>query len=118
VSAFIAGWEAQDAEAILAHCAVDIVYENVEWGTITGIEQMRAAMSAFVGGWKDIVWAVHNQIESGGIVMNERTDHFITDDRDGAVRVMGVFEVADRKITAWRDYFDTASGRRALGQEA
>ncbi len=45
----------------------------------------------------------------GNAVLTERVDRLV--DAAGnlvtPVRVMGVFEMTDGKITAWRDYFDT-----------
>ena len=41
-------------------------------------------------------------------VLAERVDHIIIDGKTIDARCMGAFEVADDKITAWRDYFDSA----------
>ena len=47
--------------------------------------------------------------EAGNKVLTERIDRIL--DADGAevmtVPVMGIFEIEDGKIAAWRDYFDT-----------
>jgi len=41
--------------------------------------------------------------------MTERVDVFrMADGREGAFPVMGIFEIRDGKIAAWRDYFDMA----------
>ena len=39
----------------------------------------------------------------------ERVDHFLFDGKTIDARVVGTFEVTGDKITAWRDYFDTAA---------
>ena len=46
----------------------------------------------------------------GNKVLTERVDHMIKADGGSSmsVRVCGIFEVEGGKITAWRDYFDTA----------
>ncbi len=46
--------------------------------------------------------------------MNERNDtlHY-SGGRPTPVRIMGIFEITDGFITAWRDYFDMAEGNRA-----
>ena len=44
-------------------------------------------------------------------VLTELIDHIVdpaTGQPSISFPVMGIFEVADGKITAWRDYFDTA----------
>jgi limonene-1,2-epoxide hydrolase len=40
------------------------------------------------------------------IVMTERVDYWKSDDRSIPVRILGISEVHDGVITAWRDYFD------------
>ena len=40
--------------------------------------------------------------------MNERTDRFFINDAWLELQVMGIFELANGKITHWRDYFDMA----------
>ena len=45
---------------------------------------------------------------NGGVVMNERTDHLEMGGKTIALPVVGVFEIVDGKIKAWRDYFDMA----------
>src|SRR5438445_11236372 len=44
------------------------------------------------------------------VVLTERVDHIIFDGTTIDARCMGTFEVAGDKITAWRDYFDSADG--------
>lgn len=62
-----------------------------------GVNSIRIEMSAIA--------------ETGHKVLTERFDEMI--DADGNVThrdaVMGIFEVDGDKITAWRDYFDSAS---------
>ncbi len=43
---------------------------------------------------------------NGPIVMTERVDRFIGRDRIVSLPVMGIFEVHDAVISAWRDYSD------------
>ena len=88
------------------------VWENVGMSTTTGPEEaiqlmdgMGAAMgvAAFRAEMKAIAAA-------GNHVLTERVDYLIgPDGKDAhALRLMGIFEVADGRITGWRDYFDTA----------
>jgi limonene-1,2-epoxide hydrolase len=59
---------------------------------------------------------VHRQISHGNVVMNERTDVMRRQDgHEIALPVMGVFEVRDGRIAAWRDYFDLATVTAAFG---
>jgi limonene-1,2-epoxide hydrolase len=56
----------------------------------------------------------------GSCVLTERVDRMIG--ADGApiltLRVMGVFELENGRITAWRDYFDTAGALASAGAAA
>lgn len=45
-------------------------------------------------------------VADGPAVMTKRVDHFITDNGRISLPVMGIFEVRDGTIAAWRDYFD------------
>jgi limonene-1,2-epoxide hydrolase len=46
-------------------------------------------------------------VAEGTIVMTERVDHFTNDDGTTvSLPMMGVIEVHDGLIAAWRDYFD------------
>lgn len=85
VSAFCRAWEAGDVDAIAA------------------------VVSRFLGA-NHIVFDTLRQVSAGHLVMNERVDHLTP--RGGntiSLPVMGAFELADGKITAWRDYFDAAA---------
>ena len=41
----------------------------------------------------------------GDVVLMGRDDHWIVNGKDMHWPVMGAYEVKDRKITAWREYF-------------
>jgi limonene-1,2-epoxide hydrolase len=51
---------------------------------------------------------IHHLAVREGAVLTERTDVFTLGTTEAPIPVMGVFEVADGRITAWRDYFDLA----------
>jgi limonene-1,2-epoxide hydrolase len=113
VTAFIAKWEEPEGfpEAVEAWFTDETVWENV--GLITTSGQQEAVgfydqFSAQTGmtGMKIDVLAI---AESGNKVLTERVDYLLGADGKPVmtVPVMGVFEVAGGRITAWRDYFDT-----------
>ena len=55
---------------------------------------------------------------AGGVVFTERLDHLRKPDHSGSLPVVGVFEVRDGRIVAWRDYFDLSQALDAFGLEA
>lgn len=87
-------------------------YENVGWSKTTGIDEA----VELIGTFEKMIGMMTFRAEmlaiaaDGNRVLTERIDYMInTDGKDfAAVPVMGVFEVSDGKIVAWRDYFDTA----------
>jgi limonene-1,2-epoxide hydrolase len=119
VDDFIAAWGAKDLERIMSFFAPDAVYTNVPMDPPNrGTEAIRGMIGGFLGMAQDVEFVVHQQAENPatGIVMNERTDRFkLQDGRWAALRVMGVFELREGKILAWRDYFDMAEAQRELG---
>jgi limonene-1,2-epoxide hydrolase len=82
--------------------ADEAVALNAQLGQSLGIATIRVEMRAI---------AVSDATEGGvAKVLTERLDHML--DSTGKVlfsaACMGIFEVKDGKIIAWRDYFDTA----------
>jgi limonene-1,2-epoxide hydrolase len=54
----------------------------------------------------------------GNIVVTERTERLVVNEREVALQICGVLEVDNGRITAWRDYFDTGPLREAGQQRA
>ena len=109
VTALIKANEARDVDAIIELMTEDALYENVPISVLKGHEEIRSMLGPFLGGAKSCAWEVLHQVEQGDVVMNERVDRFtMADGNDVAIRVVGVFEIRDDKISVWRDYFDMA----------
>jgi len=106
---FCDAWGAGDVAAIVGAFADDAVYHNIPMEPIEGKDAIAAVISAFLTGNR-IVFETLRQVASGNVVMNERIDHLSLGDGPViALPVMGTFELAGGKITAWRDYFDLAT---------
>src|SRR5439155_547511 len=88
-----------------------IIAAWAEFGVVTGIgARLGIGASAF----RAEMLAIASE---GNRVLTERIDHLL-DSEGGTVQsfaLMGIFEVSDGKIIAWRDYFDTAGFGRATG---
>jgi limonene-1,2-epoxide hydrolase len=115
VDAFIAAICAGDLERALTMVSDDVVYDNVPVGSVTGPDGIRQVLGGFLGAATATDWVVHRQVAEGSTVMNERTDRFEMGGTWHELPVMGVFEVADGRITLWRDYFDMAPLQAILG---
>ena len=108
VTQFCAAWPRMDADELASYFSEDGVYHNIPMTPAVG----RAAVLDLLRGLGTMISAirfeVHRQVTSGSVVMNERTDHITMGDRVIALPVVGVFEIEDGRIRAWRDYFDMA----------
>jgi limonene-1,2-epoxide hydrolase len=112
---FIRAWNERDIDAIADALAPEVVYHNMPMQPVTGREVVRAAVGPMVQACSEIDWRVLHIADSGeGSVLTERVDEFVRDGKRLSVRVMGVFEIQDGLITAWRDYFDLAEWQRQL----
>jgi limonene-1,2-epoxide hydrolase len=109
VEEFIAAWNQIDLEKIMALVTDDCFYHNIPMEPMKGAAAIRAFIGGFSGMATEIDWVVHHIAEGAdGAVLTERTDRFLIGENWMEILVMGVFELGDGKITAWRDYFDLA----------
>jgi limonene-1,2-epoxide hydrolase len=106
VTRFIDHLNALEMDAAFALLADEIVYHNIPMKPVTGPAAVKAVFDQIP--FTALEFIVHHSAAQGDHwVLNERTDRFrLADGRWVELRVMGVFEVVDGKITAWRDYFD------------
>ncbi len=102
----IDGFNQIDLDAIVACFADDAIYDNVPMAAVQGTDAIRKTLEGFMGAASEVQWDIVNIVADGGVVLTERVDKFKINDQWIELRVMGAFEVADGKITAWRDYFD------------
>jgi limonene-1,2-epoxide hydrolase len=106
VRRFCAAWADLDLDALTAYFTDDAVYHNVPIAPVTGRDAIRATIEGFTAGTERIEFRVRNLACSGPTVLTERVDVFVLPDATVELPVMGVFEVRDGRIAAWRDYFD------------
>ena len=100
------------AQAFRDYFTPATVWENVGMATTTGPEEAIGLMANFEAQLGIVTMTVDNLAiaAQGNKVLTERIDHLLRPDGSEAMaaRVMGIFEVENGKISAWRDYFDTA----------
>lgn len=106
VRRFCAAWADLDLDALVAYFTDDAVYHNMPIAPVTGRDAIRATIEGFTAGTERIEFRVLNVAADGPIVMTERVDVFVLPQATIELPVMGVFEVRDGRIAAWRDYFD------------
>ena len=110
VTEFCKLWAAPDPDELAAYFTEDAVYHNIPMEPAQGRQAIKEFIAGFLAAFDGIDFNVHRQVSDGTLVMNERTD-VVRRKGGGAVPlpVMGVFEVQDDRIVAWRDYFDMAA---------
>ena len=107
VRRFFDAWEARSLDGIMSHMTADARWLNTGLPESVGQDAIRNAIGPFLAAASSVEFKVHHIAEtSDGAVLTERTDIFDNDGKILSVDVMGVFELKDGRIHAWRDYFD------------
>ncbi len=110
VTDFCKLWASPDPDELATYFTEDATYHNIPMAPVQGREAIREFIAGFLAAFDGIDFNVHRQVSNGPLVMNERTD--VMRRKDGGeipLPVMGVFEVHNDRIAAWRDYFDMAA---------
>ncbi len=106
VTNFCAAWSKLDLDDMMRYFSEDAVYHNIPVDPVRGRDDIRTTIATFTTGWDRVDFDIRNILADGRFVMTERVDRFCSAERVVELPVMGVFEVDDGLITAWRDYFD------------
>ena len=106
VTALMQAFDNKNIDAVAACFAPNAIYHNIPMEAVQGVEAIRASLVPFMGMASEIRFEVLHSSANGNVVMNERVDRFKIGEKWLAIKVMGVFEVGENGITAWRDYFD------------
>lgn len=108
ISQFVSSFQDKDVDKILEYFTEDAVYTNIPMDPPNrGKAEIRVILEMFMGMAEAMEFVVHHQSETAdGVVMNERSDRFFVNGQWITLPVMGVFEIDNGKIKAWRDYFD------------
>jgi limonene-1,2-epoxide hydrolase len=107
IRAFLDAFNAQDFDRVVSFFADDAVYHNMPTSPITGAEAIGTSIRGYAGPADAIDWELLSVAEAAdGTVLTERVDRFDFGETHVELPVMGAFDFADGKITAWRDYFD------------
>jgi limonene-1,2-epoxide hydrolase len=118
VTRYLAACERADVEEILAFFAEDAVWHPMPLEPRVGEAALREAISVWMSAVTFLGADIHHQVSDGRIVMNERTDRYLVGGQEHATRIGSVFEVADGRITAWREYFDYWDAKDIEAQRA
>ncbi len=111
---FIETWSSLDADALAEFFTEDGVYHNMPTEPVTGKENVRNFIKAFLSTWTETHWEILNLLGSGDVVFAERLDRTRTTQGDVDLPCLGVFEMEGGRIKVWRDYFDMGTYMKAM----
>lgn len=114
IRAFCAAWSRLDIDELMGYFTDDAIYHNMPGPPATGREQVRKTIERFLKGWQETDWEILNIAQAGNVVFAERVDRTEAGGKHVDLPLVGVFEIDNGKIRAWRDYFDLATYTRAL----
>jgi limonene-1,2-epoxide hydrolase len=111
VEAFVASWPTGDAARVAALFAPDASYHNGPLDPIHGRDAIQGTPAEFMATGGEVAVDMLHLVASDDVVMTERIDHFVINGETYSLPVMGIFEIDDGQIRAWRDYFDLGQFR-------
>jgi limonene-1,2-epoxide hydrolase len=111
VRRFCAAWSDDvGAAELAAFFTDDAVYHNIPLAPVSGRAAIANNFASFIRPGAPGIESLHLRIiniaADGPVVMTERVDAFKLPGKSFELQIMGIFEVRDGKISAWRDYFD------------
>ena len=107
-----------DMDAIIDCFTDDAVYHNIPMAAVQGKGAIRETLATIMGDSEAVQWDMLNIADEGGVVLTERVDKFRINGVWAEIPVMGVFEVSNGKVAAWRDYFDMGQVQAQFGAAA
>jgi limonene-1,2-epoxide hydrolase len=108
IVAFMSAWANRDAAQVASFFSEDAAYHNVPMDPVVGRSAIEATVADFMTMGGQVRVDISHIVAEGPVVMVERVDHFVGGERTITIPIVGVFEVREGKIKAWRDYFDSA----------
>lgn len=104
----------KDPQACRALLADGVTYHNIPLDPIEGLEGTMAAIEGMFGSFGRLEFRMLAIATDGDTVLTERVDVFETGGTEVSLPVMGAFDVAEGRITSWRDYFDVGQAARLM----
>lgn len=113
--AMIQAWNDLDWNQVYGLFAEDGVLQSMMIEPTVGREAIKKRLQGLAKGLSRIQLQVRHIGVVDGVVFVERVDDFVYRGRHGAVPVVGVIEIDQGRIEAWREYYDRAQLLQAMG---
>lgn len=95
-----------DPDEFASYFTEDATWWNSPWTPVRGRNAIRDTLERGAKQMTALPWEILHIVANGNVVMTERVDNFLFEDKRISVPCMGIFELRDGKISAWRDYWD------------
>lgn len=103
---FIESCVRADPDQFADHFTEDAIWWNSPWQPVRGRAAIRETLRRGAERMTALPWEIRHIVADGDVVMTERVDYFLVGGNRIRVPCMGVFELRNGKIAAWRDYWD------------
>jgi limonene-1,2-epoxide hydrolase len=103
---FIEACVRADLDEFASYFCEDAIWWNCPWRPVEGREAIRETLRRGAEQMTALPWEIRHIVADGDVVMTERVDHFLVGNKPVRVACMGIFELRQGKIAAWRDYWD------------
>ena len=112
IQRFCDAWAAADIPKIVDFFTGDAVYHNMPVQPVQGKDAIKGLIEQFMAPFERAEFEIRHVVADGDVVLTERVDRFFGSGKTVELPLMGIFEIKDGKIAAWRDYFDLAAWTR------
>jgi limonene-1,2-epoxide hydrolase len=110
----IDAWRSLDWDRVVDTFAEDGVLQIVPLEPYAGRAAIRAHLDQIASGIEKLDFSIRHLNAIGHTVLFERVDEFVYKGRVASVPVVGVMEVSDGHVKAWREYMDLATMAKAI----
>ncbi|HTK98817.1 MAG TPA: limonene-1,2-epoxide hydrolase family protein [Pseudomonadales bacterium] len=111
----IDAWRVLDWDRVANLFTDDGVLQVVPLKPYTGRAAIKAHLDQIASGIERLDFKIRHLNAIGHIVLFERSDEFVYKGRTASVPVVGVMEISDGHVKAWREYMDLATMTKAMG---
>ena len=106
ISEFIQACVRADPDEFASYFTEDAIWWNSPWPPVKGRDAIRETLRRGSQKMAALPWEIRHIVADGNVVVTERVNHFLVNNKKVSVPCMGVFELQSGKIAAWRDYWD------------
>ena len=106
VRQFIGACVRADPDEFASYFTEDAIWWNSPWPPVKGRDAIRETLRRGAERMTALPWEIRHIAADGEVVLTERVDNFLVRGTRIRVPCMGIFELRNGKIAAWRDYWD------------